>query len=505
MPQQIQISEMVAARVVETDVSRNVSIPGRLPPAERVVSANARVEITDMEAGSGTVTFSGIIRATVHYASAEDPANIESISRNFNFTDRVSVPGARPGYNVSIEAIITDIDFYLIEERLIGLEFTVESDIEITTPEAVEIIGERPGVEFRRQQIRIRRQLRERNYDREFSTVERLATSDPAIRRIISVESDIQLIDIIAGYDEVTVRGVINSDVIYVSREGQVEYVSLESPFDETFDFRGVTPDMSPFVEATVLESEAERTADRRIRLTTNATFKILVVVSEVVNLPIGVITPGNLYPVTRTVLIERIVTEERIRIQARGNITVPEGNPDVARVIRATSRLMGNISAETESGGVSLDGDIDANVLYVADLPQQPVYFAAGTIPFSYFVNISEVTPDMDVVADARVISTTASEAGNRTINVRSTIEVNLLVTERIRIPIVIDISEQPVEGAPTAPSEGGFISYTVQSGDTLYLIAQRYGVTVEQLININDIDNPSQLNIGQQILIPG
>ncbi|WP_114570623.1 LysM peptidoglycan-binding domain-containing protein [Exiguobacterium flavidum] len=46
--------------------------------------------------------------------------------------------------------------------------------------------------------------------------------------------------------------------------------------------------------------------------------------------------------------------------------------------------------------------------------------------------------------------------------------------------------------------------IKYTVKSGDTLYSIAQTYGVTVDAIIKANNITNPSLINVGQVLVIP-
>lgn len=45
--------------------------------------------------------------------------------------------------------------------------------------------------------------------------------------------------------------------------------------------------------------------------------------------------------------------------------------------------------------------------------------------------------------------------------------------------------------------------IIYVVQSGDTLYKIANRYGVTVEKLVQDNQLDKPNSLVVGQDIVV--
>jgi LysM repeat protein len=67
------------------------------------------------------------------------------------------------------------------------------------------------------------------------------------------------------------------------------------------------------------------------------------------------------------------------------------------------------------------------------------------------------------------------------------------------------------PSVGVPTTPPDivvnppaGGGTSYTVESGDTLFSIAQRFGVTVQAIVDANNLTNPNSLDVGQQLTIP-
>lgn len=51
-------------------------------------------------------------------------------------------------------------------------------------------------------------------------------------------------------------------------------------------------------------------------------------------------------------------------------------------------------------------------------------------------------------------------------------------------------------------APAEEG--TYTVQAGDTLFSIAQSFGLTVDDLVAANGIVNPDILEVGQVLVIP-
>lgn len=64
----------------------------------------------------------------------------------------------------------------------------------------------------------------------------------------------------------------------------------------------------------------------------------------------------------------------------------------------------------------------------------------------------------------------------------------------------------EQPTPTAtpqllPTPTPTG---RYTVQAGDTLSGIARTFDVSVDELVAANDIDNPNNISVGQELQIP-
>lgn len=63
--------------------------------------------------------------------------------------------------------------------------------------------------------------------------------------------------------------------------------------------------------------------------------------------------------------------------------------------------------------------------------------------------------------------------------------------------------VREEPALSA--ASGKGPATSYTVQAGDTLSGIAERFGSTVDTLARTNNISNPDRIYVGQVLSIPG
>lgn len=59
------------------------------------------------------------------------------------------------------------------------------------------------------------------------------------------------------------------------------------------------------------------------------------------------------------------------------------------------------------------------------------------------------------------------------------------------------------PSGGEPTLPPSG--VTYVVQAGDTMFSIAQRFGTTVAAIAEANEISDPTNITVGQVLVIPG
>lgn len=88
----------------------------------------------------------------------------------------------------------------------------------------------------------------------------------------------------------------------------------------------------------------------------------------------------------------------------------------------------------------------------------------------------------------------------------------------QTLRLPACGD-APAPVVSATDAPAppvaeeadpeealtlEGDRQIYRVQAGDTLFIIAQRFGTTVAAIVAANELINPDRLSIGQELVIP-
>jgi LysM repeat protein len=106
--------------------------------------------------------------------------------------------------------------------------------------------------------------------------------------------------------------------------------------------------------------------------------------------------------------------------------------------------------------------------------------------------------------VKSGDTLSSIASQFGISWQELAAANGLNSRSTLRIGQELVVPLPGGSV--APTAaPPAQSPTTYTVQSGDSLSSIAQRYGITWQELANANGLTGSSRLNVGQKLIIPG
>ncbi len=123
--------------------------------------------------------------------------------------------------------------------------------------------------------------------------------------------------------------------------------------------------------------------------------------------------------------------------------------------------------------------------------------------IPKSKEIEV-EVTPGVGTEYTVQSGDSLYSIAKKYNVTVDQIKEKNNLTSNLLSIgqKLIIPTGEAIIE-EPEEPSLGG-VNYVVQKGDNLYSIANKYGITVDQLKTANNLTS-NTLQIGQILLIPG
>lgn len=69
---------------------------------------------------------------------------------------------------------------------------------------------------------------------------------------------------------------------------------------------------------------------------------------------------------------------------------------------------------------------------------------------------------------------------------------------------PVVAPSTTVSVVATTTTTTSVVPTTYTVQFGESIFSIAQKYGLDMKEIIDLNKIENPDKLGAGDKILLP-
>jgi LysM repeat protein len=159
--------------------------------------------------------------------------------------------------------------------------------------------------------------------------------------------------------------------------------------------------------------------------------------------------------------------------------------------------------TGEAENGGAVLTETTPVTDPEVTLLPLDTPESSPATAPTAAPTPQYETIPHQ--VQPGDTVSTIAEKYGTTSQNIR---ELNLLTNDNLLVGQMLRVPNNPdavaeAEGTP-APTPGPY-SYTVKTGDTLYSIAIAHDVSANEIVAANTLQNPNNVFVGQTLIIPG
>ncbi|MGM0501933.1 MAG: DUF3794 and LysM peptidoglycan-binding domain-containing protein [Bacillota bacterium] len=150
----------------------------------------------------------------------------------------------------------------------------------------------------------------------------------------------------------------------------------------------------------------------------------------------------------TEDLVIEDIVADQNYHRQIRDNIV--EIDEEIERILKVNGAIIKTKAPEITGDVVTVKGDFQIQVLYVAGGSDQPVHLATGTFEINEDISIPELTEDSNVYVDIVLKDWNyerRSINGGEEVEVDALIDINIKVTELKDITVVTAIDCAAIE----------------------------------------------------------
>ena len=508
----MKVCRIIGENLFSTVVEEDINVPDVNPDVYRILSSKAAVMIKDCEVLNDKVLVNGQVITNILYSADVDGKPMNSMDVSANFSQSIEIAGARPKMKEDINAIIQHVDCHVINSRKVNIKVIMDLfcrleelyDLELATDVRglgdIQVLREpysfKQVAGYNRDQYSIREEIE-------------LQGDKPSIERIIKSDFRISIKDDKISDGKVEVSGVVGVNALYLTRDEDNPIVAAEFdiPFTQYIEIPAAERSMQCVTDVSLKEGTLEFSDDMsgeprvlNVDCTMNLSAKVYRDAEE--DIVVDAYSPSNVLDISRDIYrINELVGAARANTVIKESISIKHGDPEIERVCSVDITPVIN-EVKLLDDRVVIEGTLECRAVYMSSYSAEPMCSLEEQIPFRHFVDIPGTRLGMQNAAKCYVDSVSYSLINSEMVEVRVVLGASAEIMRPIEKKMVSRIEQ--VEGVALDHNRIPAVTiYLVQRGDTLWSIAKRYNTTVDALVKLNNIENPSKLQVGMQIMI--
>ena len=155
----------------------------------------------------------------------------------------------------------------------------------------------------------------------------------------------------------------------------------------------------------------------------------------------------------------------------------------------------------EIKDESLHIDGVLEVSLLYLTSDDGEPVKAETEAVPFHYEAEAPGITSDSVYQLNTGLEQMTAVMAGGGTVEVKAVLNLDILVLQPVKEPVILGVKEMPLD-LEKLQELPGITGYIVQPGDCLWDIAKRFHTTRKQVMESNGLSG-DQIKPGDRLIL--
>ena len=307
---------------------------------------------------------------------------------------------------------------------------------------------------------------------------------------------------------QILIRGEMVLFVLYTADEdrGQMQYYEAQQPFHNVIPCNGCQENMVLQVEKEFSPGELQIKQDEDGE-------ERMMDAEMAINLDIHVYKDeeveylADLYSTKKDLKLEllpveypHLVLKNRIEKRLAEQITLEKQQNPILQICHSHGMVQID-EQEWQEDGIHIEGSVEVKVLYLGEADTWPIGEEKITVPFEHVIEgVGDATDKtFEIMPEIEQISTML--LGRGVIEVKATVNMEVLIFEKMTSQQLQQITEQEfdLEKLESMPSMSG---YLVKAEEDLWSIAKKFHTTVEDIMELNDLEEQN-VKTGDKLLL--
>lgn len=506
----INYEELVGEGSSQTMVNGDIVLTDRNPEITRILNMDGKAVLISSEVVDDKIIIEGRMNFDLLYASTEENRGIYKVGATSNFTHNIQIPGAASNMSCKTLANIEHMEYELLTSRKIKVSAVINIKGMVYDKKTIEAITDIRGqdVQILKDSMEMDEFVAENAAQAIIKGRMEISEDKGEVGSILKTDINIHKKDISVLDGKIIINASAHIMVMYDSNSGADIYNCEQ---DTAFTHEITMPEIKPSMRCDV--SFKIDDMNEEIKENENGERKIIEV--EIV---LGIAMKG--YMKREMQLIEDAYSpEERYELEKQNikaasffgegcdsqtvkeRIVIPEDVDPIADIKYITANpIITDVKIVEDK--VVAEGVVNCCMMYIIAKEEGGMTSYEEEIPFKSIIDMPGVKIDMMSEVEASIAHISYEKASQREVDIKVIVESVAKVFCKFITDFIKSVTETEIpESIKNMPS---IVIYVVQPHDTLWKIAKRYGTTVEDIVKINDIENPDNIMPGMKLLVP-
>ena len=510
----IHMDRIRCKSTMQVTLEEDRNIPDNKPDVAALLYDKGQIVIEEVKPTEDHVNICGSLYFSVLYQTREEGQKLVCVENKIPFEEQLYMEGVRGTDAVEVKAELEDLTTGVINSRKLSVQalFSLYAKVE-------ELYDEEAPVDIYFDESSIPLQYRKVKTDLAQVAIRKndicrlkeeivLPQNYPNVFHIIWDSVLLEDVEFKLLQENISVQGNVRVFVLYEGEGEEMPIRSFETvvPFSQNVECHGchekMLSDICYEIGHKDLEVRPDFDGEQRcigLELVMDVTVKLYE--EETVEIV------SDIYGVTKEVeCIENPVTFKKLlmRIAGKSKVTdrmkVKSGEQRILLLLHSEGEVQIENREITEEG-ILVEGTLMVQVVYVTGDDMAPYNCTKGMLPFSYTLEVPEITSADSFSIHASVGQLQVVMIDSEELDVKCILDFQTLVFRHTPQMMISDICISELDSAKVEELPG-MVVYVVQPEDNLWNIGKKYYVSVDNIMSVNELTS-EEVKPGDKLLI--
>lgn len=483
----ISINKKTAEKVKNIEVKGDIIVPDSKPDIVSIINTNANPYIYKEECLDGKYRFDGNIDTHIIYLS--ENGETKCIGTTLDFLDSIEDNNLQAQMTTKYRIEIVSVDTKILNERKISVVINLKicfNFFECNQIEYFADFGNLSGVEKLQESVDLNTLVASNTIKSSLKEDISIEETD-AIAEILKSDISVTNMENKMSYNKVLSKADVNIKILYITESAKIGIAQATVPIMNFIDMEKVTDEDTCDTSYKVRNMLFKINTKEMKSISCQIDFEVSCEVYKRQSIEIVQDMYGigkNINFNQKTLEVQTSMEREREVVSISENVLVE----DIRSIYDVDCRA--NITSKTPAGNsCNYEGELCADIYF--DMGNN-LGVKNAKIPF--MVKLDCDTDDLEVNFLKKHF-----KLNNEDVVCDVDIEIKPNTANYKTINIIEDIEEEEC----TDQSDYAMIVYFVKDGDTIWNIARDFKVTMDSIIQNNNLQDDSKINVGEKLYI--